>query len=72
MLREDIKGTTDVNWKESIHLGRHLFSSVQVSQSVVSDSLTENSLSQFPLFPNYLPLSDGTGCHDLSFLNVEF
>ena len=22
-------------------------------------------------FPNYLPWSDGTGCHDLSFLNVE-
>ena len=24
------------------------------------------------IFPIYLPLSDGTGCHDLSFLNVEF
>ena len=23
-------------------------------------------------FPIYLPLSDGTSCHDLSFLNVEF
>ena len=23
-------------------------------------------------FPMYLPWSDGTGCHDLSFLNVEF
>ena len=23
-------------------------------------------------FPIYLPQSDGTGCHDLSFLNVEF
>ena len=23
-------------------------------------------------FPIYLPWSDGTGCHDLSFLNVEF
>ena len=23
-------------------------------------------------FPIYLPLSDGTRCHDLSFLNVEF
>ena len=23
-------------------------------------------------FPVYLPWSDGTGCHDLSFLNVEF
>ena len=26
----------------------------------------------FLLFPVYLPGSDGTGCHDLSFLNVEF
>ena len=25
----------------------------------------------FHLFPTYLPWSDGTGCHDLSFLNVE-
>jgi len=23
-------------------------------------------------FPIYLPWSDGTGCHDLSFLNIEF
>ena len=26
----------------------------------------------FHIFPIYLPWSDGTGCHDLSFLNVEF
>ena len=26
----------------------------------------------FHCFPIYLPLSDGTGCYDLSFLNVEF
>ena len=26
----------------------------------------------FHCFPTYLPWSDGTGCHDLSFLNVEF
>ena len=26
----------------------------------------------FHCFPIYLPRSDGTGCHDLSFLNVEF
>ena len=25
----------------------------------------------FHCFPNYLPWSDGTGCHDLSFLNTE-
>ena len=26
----------------------------------------------FHFFPNYLPWGDGTRCHDLSFLNVEF
>ena len=26
----------------------------------------------FHFFPIYFPWSDGTGCHDLSFLNVEF
>ena len=26
----------------------------------------------FHCFPIYLPWSDGTGCHDLSFLNIEF
>ena len=25
----------------------------------------------FYLFPFYLPCSDGTGCHDLSFFNIE-
>ena len=25
----------------------------------------------FPCFPIYLPWSDGTGCHDVSFLNVK-
>ena len=29
-------------------------------------------MSLFPLFPHYLPWSDKTRCHDLSFLNVEF
>ena len=33
----------------------------------------ENEVCQcFHSFPIYLPWSDGTGCHDLSFLNVEF
>ena len=27
---------------------------------------------RFHCFPIYVPWSDGTGCHDLSFLNVEF
>ena len=29
-------------------------------------------MSLLPLFPFYLLWSDGTGCHDLRFLNVEF
>ena len=42
-------------------------------QSLCSDfGVQENSLSLFLFFPIYLPWSDGTGCHDLSFLNVEF
>ena len=33
----------------------------------------ENKVSHcFHCFPFYLPRSDGSGCHDLSFLNVEF
>ena len=33
----------------------------------------ENKVSSlFPLLPIYLPWSDGTRCHDLRFLNVEF
>ena len=33
----------------------------------------ENKVSHcFYFFPIYLPWSDGTGCHDLRFLNVEF
>ena len=32
----------------------------------------KSNLSLFPLFPFYLPWSDGTGCHDLRFWNVEF
>ena len=30
------------------------------------------NLSLLPLFPHLLAYSDGTGCHDLSFSNVEF
>ena len=30
------------------------------------------NFSLFPLFPHHLPWTDGTRCHDLCFLNVEF
>ena len=43
------------------------------SPSAVIFGAQENKVSYcFHCFPIYLPWSDGTGCHDLSFLNVEF
>ena len=42
--------------------------------TIVSDfGAQENKVCHyFHYFPIYLPWSDGTGCHDLSFLNVDF
>ena len=42
------------------------------SQSAVILELKKINLSLLPLFPLLLPWSDGTTCHDLSFLNAEF
>ena len=43
------------------------------SPSAVIFGAQENKVCHcFHGFPTYLPWSDGTGCHDLSFLNVEF
>ena len=42
------------------------------SLSAVFWSPRKLSLSLFLLFPVYLPWSDGTRCHDLSFFNVKF
>ena len=51
---------------------KHLLLSWLQSPSSVFWS-PQNKVSQcFHCFPIYLPWSDGTGCHDLSFLNVEF
>ena len=42
------------------------------SRSAVIFWVQKNKVSHcFHCFPVYLPWSDGTGCHDLSFLNVE-
>ena len=42
------------------------------SPSAVIFGAPPNKVSHYiHCFPMYLPLSDGTGCHDLSFLNVE-
>ena len=51
---------------------KHLLISRLQSTSAVILEPPKNSLPLFPLFPIYLPWSDGTGCHDLSFLNIEF
>ena len=51
----------------------HLSISWLQSPSVLILETPQNKLSHcFPCFPIYLPWSDGTRCHDLKFLNVEF
>ena len=47
-----------------------LISWLQSPPAVILEPKKRKSL--FPLFPIYLPRSHETGCHDLSFLNVEF
>ena len=44
-----------------------------ISPSAVIFGAQENKVYHcFHCFPIYLPWSDGTGCHDFTFLNVEF
>ena len=52
---------------------KHLFTSF-LQVNICSDfGAQENKVYHcFHCFPIYLPWSDETGCHDLSFLNVEF
>jgi len=45
---------------------------VAKSQTRLSNWTELNWTHGFHCFPIYLPWSDGTGCHDLSFLNVSF
>ena len=49
---------------------KHLFISWLQSPSAVI--LEPKKIKVSHCFPIYLPWSDGTGCHDLCFLNVEF
>ena len=52
---------------------KHLLISWLQSPSAVILEPPKNKVSHcFHCFPICLPWSDGTGCHDLSFLNVEF
>ena len=50
---------------------RPLISRLQSRSAVILEPKKIKS-SLFSLFPIYLPRSDGTGCHDLGILNVEF
>ena len=51
---------------------KHLIISWVQSRSALILEPPKNKVSHcFHCFPIYLPWSDGTGCHDLSFLNVE-
>ena len=52
---------------------KHLLISWLQSPSAVILEPKKNKVSHcFHCFPIYLPWIDGTGCHDLSFLNAEF
>ena len=68
---------TELNWTEVCHS----FSSKEQASFDFMATVTfcsdfgaqENKVCHcFHCFSIYLPWSDGTGCHDLSFLNVEF
>ena len=49
-----------------------LISWLQSPSAVILKQTNKQVCHCFHCFPIYLPWSDGTGCHDLSFLNVEF
>ena len=52
---------------------KHLLIAWLQSPSAVILEAPQNKISHcFHCFPIYLPWSDGTRCHDLSFLNVEY
>ena len=50
---------------------RLLISWLQSTSAVILEPRKNKVCHCFHCFPIYLPWSDGTGCHDLSFLNVE-
>ena len=45
---------------------------LQSPSAVILDTQENKACHCFHCFPIYLPWCDGTGCHDLHFLNVEF
>ena len=51
---------------------RLLISWLQSPSAVILEPKKIKSLTASIISPSILPGSDGTGCHDLSFLNAEF
>ena len=49
-----------------------LISWLQSLSTVILEPKKKKICHCFHFFPLYFPWSDGTGCHDLSFVNVEF
>ena len=49
-----------------------LISKLQSPSAVILEPQKSKVSHCFHCFPVYWPRSDGTGCHDISFLNVEF
>ena len=59
--------------KTSLPRSKHLLISwLHSASAVIWDPPPNKVCHCFHCFPIYLPWSDGTGCHDLGFLNVEF
>ena len=51
---------------------RLLISWLQSLSTVIFGAREEEICHDFPLFPLYLPCSNGAGCHDLSCFNIYF
>ena len=49
-----------------------LISWLQSPSTVILEPKKIKSVTVSIVSPIYLPISDGTGCHDIHFLNVEF
>ena len=56
----------------SLPRSKCLISWLQSQSTVILEPQDNKICHFFQLLPFYLPRSDGTGCHDLSFVNVEF
>ena len=50
----------------------HLISGLQLLSAVILEPRKIKFVTTSTFFPLYLPWSDGTSCHDLSFFNIEF